>query len=67
MSDTTKTTQVTASTDTTKVNVRYITVTAMLSAVAFILMFFDFSVPFMPSLSAKTGSPVTGSLFTLSR
>lgn len=28
---------------------RYLTVTAMLSAVAFILMFFDFSVPFMPS------------------
>lgn len=27
---------------------RYITVTAMLSAVAFVLMFFDFSVPFMP-------------------
>lgn len=31
------------------VNVRYITVTAMLSAVAFVLMFLDFSVPFMPS------------------
>lgn len=30
-------------------NVRYLTVTAMLSAVAFILMFFDFAVPFMPS------------------
>ena len=30
------------------VNIRYITVTAMLSAVAFILMFLDFSVPFMP-------------------
>lgn len=30
-------------------NVRYLTVTAMLSAVAFILMFFDFSVPFMPN------------------
>lgn len=29
-------------------NVRYMTVTAMLSAVAFILMFLDFSVPFMP-------------------
>lgn len=29
-------------------NIRYMTVTAMLSAVAFILMFFDFSVPFMP-------------------
>lgn len=45
----TKTTQVTASKGATKVNVRYITVTAMLSAVAFILMFFDFSVPFMPA------------------
>lgn len=31
------------------VNIRYMTVTAMLSAVAFILMFLDFSVPFMPS------------------
>lgn len=30
-------------------NVRYLTVTAMLSAVAFILMFLDFSVPFMPA------------------
>lgn len=29
--------------------VRFMTVTAMLSAVAYILMFFDFSVPFMPS------------------
>ena len=28
---------------------RYMTVTAMLSAIAFILMFFDFSVPFMPA------------------
>ena len=28
--------------------IRYMTVTAMLSAVAFILMFLDFSVPFMP-------------------
>lgn len=33
----------------TRVNVRYMTVTAMLSAVAFILMFLDFSVPIMPS------------------
>ena len=31
------------------VKVRYITVTAMLSAVAFVLMFLDFSVPVMPS------------------
>ena len=30
-------------------NVRYVTVTAMLSAIAFILMFLDFSVPIMPS------------------
>lgn len=30
-------------------NVRYLTMTAMLSAIAFILMFLDFSVPFMPS------------------
>ena len=33
---------------TNAVNVRYLTVTAMLSAVAYILMFLDFSVPFMP-------------------
>ena len=32
-----------------KVNIRYMTVTAMLSAVAYILMFLDFSVPFMPA------------------
>lgn len=32
-----------------RVNVRYLTVTAMLSAIAYILMFLDFSVPFMPS------------------
>lgn len=31
----------------TKVNVRYVTVTAMLSAIAFILMFIEFSVPFI--------------------
>lgn len=31
-----------------KGSVRYITVTAMLSAIAFVLMFLDFSVPFMP-------------------
>ena len=30
-------------------NIRYMAVTAMLSAVAFILMFFEFSVPFMPA------------------
>lgn len=33
----------------TGVNVRKMTMTAMLSAIAFILMFLDFSVPFMPS------------------
>ena len=32
-----------------RVSVRYLTVTAMLSAVAYILMFLDFSVPFMPA------------------
>ena len=32
----------------TGVNVRKMTMTAMLSAIAFILMFLDFSVPFMP-------------------
>lgn len=32
-----------------KMNVRYLTVTAMLSAIAFILMFLDFSVPVMPN------------------
>ena len=30
-------------------NLRVITVTAMLSAVSFVLMFLDFSVPFMPA------------------
>lgn len=34
---------------TKRVNVRYLTMTAMLSAIAFILMFMDFSVPFVPS------------------
>ena len=33
----------------TAFGVRYIAVTGMLSAIAFILMFLDFSVPFMPS------------------
>lgn len=31
------------------VRIRYLTVTAMLSAVAFLLMFLDFSVPFVPA------------------
>ena len=31
------------------VNIRYMTVTGMLSALAFVLMFLDFSVPLMPS------------------
>ena len=30
------------------VNIRTMTITAMLSAIGFILMFFEFSVPFMP-------------------
>ena len=30
-----------------RIDVRYVTVTAMLSAIAFILMFLDFSVPFI--------------------
>jgi riboflavin transporter FmnP len=33
----------------TKVNVRTLTVTAMLSAIAFLLMFVEFSIPIMPS------------------
>lgn len=32
-----------------RVNVRYLTVTAMLSAIAYILMFLEFSVPVMPA------------------
>jgi len=46
----TVTTEVTGKKAVTKpgVNVRKMTMTAMLSAVAFILMFLDFSVPFMP-------------------
>ena len=31
------------------INIRYMTVSAMLSALAFILMFFDFNIPLMPS------------------
>lgn len=58
-------------------NVRYIAVTGMLSAIAFILMFLDFSVPFMPpfikldisELPALIGSfamgPVCGVLICL--
>lgn len=45
----TNTQTVTADKAVKKVNVRYLTVTAMLSAIAYILMFLDFSVPFMPS------------------
>ncbi len=45
----TNTQTVTADKAEKKVNVRYLTVTAMLSAIAYILMFLDFSVPFMPS------------------
>ena len=32
-----------------KVNIRTMTITGMLAAIAFILMFFEFSVPFMPT------------------
>ena len=32
-----------------RMSVRYLTVTAMLSAIAFVLMFLDFSVPVMPN------------------
>ena len=58
-------------------SVRYMSVTAMLSAVAFILMFLDFSVPFMPAfikmdLSERRGviggvsmGPVCGILICL--
>ena len=55
MSEATKTSAVTgtntekAAKHTTRYTARYLTVTAMLSAVAFILKFFDFSVPVMPS------------------
>lgn len=46
----TQTTMKTNATTGKKVNVRYLTVTAMLTAIAYILMFFDFSIPFiMPS------------------
>ena len=38
-----------------RVNVRYLTVPAMLSAVAYILMFLDISVPFVPSFITSTG------------
>lgn len=59
------------------VNVRTMTMTAMLSAIAFLLMFFDFSVPFMPGfikmdlseLPALIGSfslgPVSGVMICL--
>ena len=54
-----------------KISVRKLTVTAMLSGVAFILMFLDFSVPFMPSfikmdiseLPALVGSFSLGPVF----
>ena len=45
-----KTTQVTVNRGTKKkVSMRKLTGTAMLSAIAYVLMFLDFSVPFMPS------------------
>ena len=58
-------------------SVRYMSVTAMLSAVAFILMFLDFSVPFMPAfikmdlselpalIGAFSMGPVCGILISL--
>ncbi|MFV0466991.1 MAG: ECF transporter S component [Lachnospiraceae bacterium] len=61
----------------TSVNVRYMAVTAMLSAVSFILMFFEFWVPFTPSflkmdfsdlpalIGTFTFGPVCGILVTL--
>lgn len=60
-----------------KVNIRYMTVTAMLSAIAYILMFLEFSVPFMPSfikmdlselpalIAAYAFGPVSGVLVCL--
>lgn len=45
----TKNSEKTATKRTRRVNVRYMTMTAMLSAISFILMFFDFNVPLMPS------------------
>ena len=60
-------------------SVRYMSVTAMLSAVAFILMFLDFSVPFMPAfikmdlselpalIGAFSMGPVCGILICLSK
>ncbi len=43
-----------------KMNVRYLTVTAMLSAIAFILMFLDFSVPVMPNFIPHGSVRITG-------
>ncbi len=60
-----------------KINIRYMTVTAMLSAIAYILMFLEFSVPFMPSfikmdlselpalIAAYAFGPVSGVLVCL--
>jgi len=59
------------------INIRYITMTGMLSAIAFVLMYIEFSVPFMPTfikldiseLPALIGSfafgPVSGILICL--
>lgn len=73
-----KTTQVTVNRGTKKkVSMRKLTGTAMLSAIAYVLMFLDFSVPFMPSfikmdlseLPALVGSfaygPVAGVIICL--
>ena len=47
-------------------SVRYMSVTAMLSAVAFILMFLDFSVPFMPAfIKMDLSEPVSYTHLTL--
>lgn len=72
------TTQVTVNKKTTKrISVRKLTGTAMLSAIAYVLMFLDFSVPFMPSfikmdlselpalIGAFTYGPVAGVVICL--
>lgn len=45
----TQTTKVTAKSSVKRMNIRKLTGTGMLSAIAFVLMYLDFSVPFMPS------------------
>lgn len=48
----------------TGVNVRYITVTAMLAAIAFILQFFEFPIPLMPSFIKMDLSDLPGLVAT---